>query len=395
MDLYASHKAMLEVEYFGEVGTGLGPTLEFYTLVSRELRRAELHLWVAEDPPAGKELQTTEAKSAPDTGANDTQQYVFTPFGLFPKAIQQASDGTGVSSRVIQLFTFMGRFVAKALLDNRLVDLPLSLPFLRYILGLELGMTDLAEINPQLAKSLIKLQRLAECRSAILSAGGKAADIESAIAALTMDGCPVSDLGLDFTLPGQPEVELLPSGADRTVTIDNVGEYVQRVLSVYLLEGVRAQLDGFCTGFSAVFPIAHLRAFSGEELDLLFNGTREKWDRDAVIEHLKFDHGYTRSSRAVGFLLGILCELEDSDLSQFLKFVTGSPRLPVGGLASLSPRLTIVLKRPENGVSPDAYLPSVMTCANYLKLPDYSSKAVMRERLLTAIFEGQGAFLLS
>merc|ERR1719171_1955699 len=46
MDLYASQKALLEVEYFGEVGTGLGPTLEFYTLVSRELRRTELRLWL-------------------------------------------------------------------------------------------------------------------------------------------------------------------------------------------------------------------------------------------------------------------------------------------------------------------------------------------------------------
>ena len=67
----------------------------------------------------------------------------------------------------------------------------------------------------------------------------------------------------------------------------------------------------------------------------------------------------------------------------------------VGGLARLVPRLTIVQKRPEGGTSPDAYLPSVMTCANYLKLPDYSSKEIMRERLLTAISEGQGAFYLS
>ena len=37
----------------------------------------------------------------------------------------------------------------------------------------------------------------------------------------------------------------------------------------------------------------------------------------------------------------------------------------------------------------------VMTCANYVKLPDYSSKEIMRERLLTAINEGQGAFYLS
>ena len=69
--------------------------------------------------------------------------------------------------------------------------------------------------------------------------------------------------------------------------------------------------------------------------------------------------------------------------------------MPVGGLARLVPRLTIVQKRPEGGTSPDTYLPSVMTCANYLKLPDYSSKEVMRDRLVTAINEGQGCFLLS
>lgn len=75
--------------------------------------------------------------------------------------------------------------------------------------------------------------------------------------------------------------------------------------------------------------------------------------------------------------------------------MTGSPRLPVGGLARLTPRLTVVKKSPEQGVSPNAYLPSVMTCANYFKLPDYSSKEIMKERLTTAINEGQGAFYLS
>ena len=113
------------------------------------------------------------------------------------------------------------------------------------------------------------------------------------------------------------------------------------------------------------------------------------------MEHLKFDHGYTRASRAVGYLLDVLGSFSDEQLCQFLKFVTGSPRLPVGGLARLSPRLTIVQKRPESGISPDAYLPSVMTCANYLKLPDYSSKEVMCERILTSINEGQGSFHLS
>lgn len=43
----------------------------------------------------------------------------------------------------------------------------------------------------------------------------------------------------------------------------------------------------------------------------------------------------------------------------------------------------------------DGDLPSVMTCANYVKLPAYSSQAVMRERLLFAIREGQNSFDLS
>ena len=45
--------------------------------------------------------------------------------------------------------------------------------------------------------------------------------------------------------------------------------------------------------------------------------------------------------------------------------------------------------------SVDSDLPSVMTCANYIKLPPYSSKAVMQERVLFAIREGQCSFDLS
>jgi hypothetical protein len=41
-ELYASHRSMLEVEYYGEAGTGLGPTLEFFTLVSQEIQRSRL-----------------------------------------------------------------------------------------------------------------------------------------------------------------------------------------------------------------------------------------------------------------------------------------------------------------------------------------------------------------
>lgn len=48
----------------------------------------------------------------------------------------------------------------------------------------------------------------------------------------------------------------------------------------------------------------------------------------------------------------------------------------------------------ENG-GHDKELPSVMTCANYIKLPQYSSKAVCARQLRLAYREGQGSFDLS
>lgn len=78
-----------------------------------------------------------------------------------------------------------------------------------------------------------------------------------------------------------------------------------------------------------------------------------------------------------------------------MQFLTGSPKLPIGGFKALRPELTVVRKHAEDGLKDDDYLPSVMTCANYLKIPKYSSKEVMREKLLQAVKEGAGAFLLS
>lgn len=56
---------------------------------------------------------------------------------------------------------------------------------------------------------------------------------------------------------------------------------------------------------------------------------------------------------------------------------------------------TVVCKRGEDPYTADDYLPSVMTCVNYLKLPDYTTRDIMSKQMSTAMKEGQGAFLLS
>lgn len=42
-----------------------------------------------------------------------------------------------------------------------------------------------------------------------------------------MNGCSVEDLGLDFTLPGFPNIELKKGGKDIPVTIHNLEEYLR------------------------------------------------------------------------------------------------------------------------------------------------------------------------
>jgi E3 ubiquitin-protein ligase TRIP12 len=60
---------------------------------------------------------------------------------------------------------------------------------------------------------------------------------------------------------------------------------------------------------------------------------------------IKFDHGYSRDSPTVGHFLRLLAALDSPDQRRFLRFVTGSPRLPPGGLAALQvpPALHVTL----------------------------------------------------
>lgn len=75
MQELSSTKPLLEIQYENEVGTGLGPTLEFYALVSQELQKRELDLWHAE----------SYANSSDEVLDVKSKSYIQTSVGLFPK----------------------------------------------------------------------------------------------------------------------------------------------------------------------------------------------------------------------------------------------------------------------------------------------------------------------
>ncbi|XP_058700396.1 E3 ubiquitin-protein ligase TRIP12 isoform X7 [Poecile atricapillus] len=327
-----SSRAMLEIQYENEVGTGLGPTLEFYALVSQELQRADLGLW------RGEEVTLANPK-----GSQEGTKYIHNLQGLFALPFGRTAKPAHIA-KVKMKFRFLGKLMAKAIMDFRLVDLPLGLPFYKWMLRQETSLTshDLFSIDPVVAKSIYHLEDIVRQKKRLEQ--------------------------------------------DKT----------QLVIFWALNEGVARQFDSFRDGFESVFPLSHLQYFYPEELEQLLCGSKtDTWDAKTLMECCRPDHGYTHDSRAVKYLFEILSSFDSEQQRLFLQFVTGSPRLPVGGFRSLNPPLTIVRKTFESTENPDDFLPSVMTCVNYLKLPDYSTIEIMREKLLIAAREGQQSFHLS
>ncbi|KAK4990001.1 Ubiquitin fusion degradation protein 4 [Elasticomyces elasticus] len=380
MELYGSASAVLEVEYFEEVGTGLGPTLEFYSTVSREFCKKKMKMW--------RENETSSK-----------DEFAFGKHGLFPAPMSEKQANSENGKRVLHLFKMLGKFVARSMLDSRIIDVSLNPTFFRIgdgSLDVLPSLGAVAAVDEDLAKSLKLLKHFAGAHRRIAE-DPRLTPVQKVHkqSAIEFAGAKIEDIGLDFTLPGYPSIELQPNGANIHVTIDNVGVYVEKVIEITLGSGVQRQVDAFRHGFSSVFPYSALKAFTPDELVMLFGRVDEDWSLETLMDSIKADHGFNLDSRSVRNLLQTMSELQPSVRREFLQFVTGSPKLPIGGFKALTPMFTVVCKPSEPPYTSDDYLPSVMTCVNYLKMPDYSSLEVLKRKLGVAIREGQGAFHLS
>lgn len=52
----------------------------------------------------------------------------------------------------------------------------------------------------------------------------------------------------------------------------------------------------------------------------------------ALTEAIKADHGFNVESKPIRDLVGILSEYDAVSRRNFLQFITGSPKLPIGGM---------------------------------------------------------------
>ena len=253
---------------------------------------------------------------------------------------------------------------------------------------------DFTATNPYLAKFLCSLDVLSEQKRAVLSDTSLTdAQKQETLETLTLPGtsAKLEDLCLFFqftpssTVYGYTEFDLKPGGSHIPLSLHNLEEYCDLSRSFCLDTGIRRQMEAFKGGFNTVFSLSHVKMFTPQEFRLLLCGEMSPdWTRDDLLEYTEPKFGYTRDSPGFLNLVEVLVEMSGPERKNFLQFATGCSSLPPGGLANLNPRLTVVRKEGEGG---DSCLPSVNTCVHYLKLPEYSSKQVLRERLLQSTQE--------
>ncbi|XP_072478608.1 E3 ubiquitin-protein ligase HECTD1 isoform X6 [Notamacropus eugenii] len=456
MQIHADRKSVLEVEFLGEEGTGLGPTLEFYALVAAEFQRTELGTWLCDDDFPDDESRHVDLGG----GLKPPGYYVQRSCGLFTAPFPQDSDEL---ERITKLFHFLGIFLAKCIQDNRLVDLPISKPFFKLMCmgdiksnmskliyesrgdrdlhctesqseasteeghdSLSVGSfeedsksefildppkpkppawfngiltwEDFELVNPHRARFLKEIKDLAVKRRQILGNKSLSEDEKNTRLQDLMlknpsgSGPPLSieDLGLNFQfcpssrVYGFTAVDLKPRGEDEMITMDNAEEYVDLMFDFCMQTGIQKQMEAFRDGFNKVFPMEKLSSFSHEEVQMILCGNQSpSWAAEDIINYTEPKLGYTRDSPGFLRFVRVLCGMSSDERKAFLQFTTGCSTLPPGGLANLHPRLTVVRKVDAT----DASYPSVNTCVHYLKLPEYSSEEIMRERLLAATME--------
>lgn len=382
MEMHAKRRAILDVVFVGEKGYGSGVTAEFYSSTAHALQvvaeNRTKRYWIpgendeAEDVIA--ELRQSDSAYGVDGLVHDAT-IIRHSNGLFPYPHRKAD------SKLIDRFRLMGRLAGKALMDERLLPLPLSPQFMKLVVGENFELKELGDIFLSHGRILYSMYKA--CQK--LAAGEQNVQIDQMSIQEWLNA-------VDFTFIDPLSQEPLVIGGDGiAVSMSNLSVYVQTVLELWLDSGIRAQVLAFREGISEVLPVAKLRLLFVPELLSLLCGEQDiTWDAASLAKDTKLAHGYTKDSHPVQWFFHILEEMPVTERRAFLLYATGCPNLPPGGFQALKPPFEVV-RRVVDHLDVDRALPFARTCTNTLHLPAYTSKEVLAKQMAFAIANSRGA----
>jgi hypothetical protein len=176
---------------------------------------------------------------------------------------------------------------------------------------------------------------------------------------------------------GGQVVDLIPNGKNVDLMYQNALEFANALERQRMTEA-ESVYAAIRTGMSAIIPLNLLFMFSWKQVETLVCGAA-----DINVDVLKGNtvyEGLTADTPAVQMLWDVLKEMSPKERSLFLRFVWGRTRLPSGK----NFKQFKITSKSVSG-NPDKYLPVSHTCFFTLDLPGYSSKEILKEKMLYAV----------
>ena len=265
-------------------------------------------------------------------------------------------------------YYFIGRVLAKALLENLTVNCCFNKVIYQLILGEKIEFKDLIFIDKPLYNSLKNLMNLKEECS---------------------DNIALCEIYFSYQYKDERGnicyQDLIENGNDILVTKDNFDLYIQKRIE-YFTNTQLVGVNEIIKGINSIFNVDLLKIFTSDQLGLLINGTPfidvDDWRLNTQYKN------YNDYDNVIIDFWDIISNLSQEDLSNFLLFCTGSSRVPIGGFKSLESNRGQISKFEIikiDYVSGAKNFLRVHTCFNRLDLPEYPDKVTLEQAVKFAL----------
>eukprot|EP00116_Pleurobrachia_bachei_P000016 sb/3460278/ len=258
----------------------------------------------------------------------------------------------------LRYFEFSGRICAMAVYHGKLIDGFFIRPFYKMILGKQIVLDDMAEVDIETYNSL----------------------------QWVMDNDP-EDLFLTFCAQESRfgeviETPLVAGGENIDVTNFNKVGYVTAYIQWKFANRIEEQIKAFKKGFAYIIPLSKLAVFDENELEYLICGIAQI-DVEDWSKYTEFKGGYSSTHHVIVWFWKAIRSFDNEFKARLLQFVTGTSRVPMNGFRELQgsngPQKFCI----EKWGSPND-LPRAHTCFNRIDLPPYKDYHTLKDKLKMA-----------
>ena len=255
---------------------------------------------------------------------------------------------------------FLGKLMAKSIIDNITINLSFNILIYKLILEEDIKFEDLKNIDTYLYSSLLSLKQMTPEELDSM-------EIYYTYQYENSEGKLIID-------------ELIPDGEN--IKVSNIDDYIEKRIN-YMVKKSKNLVKYIQDGLFKYIPKYILKSVNAYELELLICGRPfidvNEWKQNSI-----YKGKFSKSSSCVKWFWEEIFKLNQENLRRFLQFSTGSSRVPINGFQNLESNRGELAKYCLNSVpynkNGNNYI-RAHTCFNRLDVPQFKKKEEVHDAI--------------